>query len=341
MLAGSHQFKFALRIPPRVVPSLTFMEEQVEGKISHHLHVKIDQQISREAFKTQKEFLCEVHVDGYQLDVSAITRQLSAEFSQRRRSATIIGEVETEIQFSKTIFFVGDFISAELNIRNNSAYETSKIVAKLVRQMSFNTKQPRSPPITENAEWELLIDYVRIMPRTEVTGTLDVILPDLEYPSIDGKDNLIQLKYYLILEVYLNAVGLLMGKKIASSVLVNFVNSTKSEFKKFNVQNTEPDGADRKGSLNRFFGDLDSELSNTGKNGLSFYRGHVVRYQDEDKKFCPLCFDQFTFFSRRHHCRKCGNPICDNCGSFLVIPELKNNLPLRVCKVCISQSPPK
>lgn len=43
--------------------------------------------------------------------------------------------------------------------------------------------------------------------------------------------------------------------------------------------------------------------------------GSVPRWQpDEDVNACPLCDRRFSFLFRRHHCRKCGLVVCDDCS---------------------------
>ena len=56
----------------------------------------------------------------------------------------------------------------------------------------------------------------------------------------------------------------------------------------------------------------------------------AVWQEDGGVKACPLCDTKFTFFNRRHHCRKCGKIFCNKCcgkfctfipGSSVVEPE--------------------
>lgn len=39
---------------------------------------------------------------------------------------------------------------------------------------------------------------------------------------------------------------------------------------------------------------------------------------DSDVTGCFLCHSQYTFFNRRHHCRKCGRVVCGSCSEQLV-----------------------
>ncbi|CRK47095.1 hypothetical protein BN1723_007353 [Verticillium longisporum] len=50
-----------------------------------------------------------------------------------------------------------------------------------------------------------------------------------------------------------------------------------------------------------------------GRNGSS----EIVlpRWQpDAEVTFCPICRTQFSFFVRKHHCRKCGRVVCNACS---------------------------
>lgn len=52
-------------------------------------------------------------------------------------------------------------------------------------------------------------------------------------------------------------------------------------------------------------------------------------------KKCPGCMREFGFFVRRHHCRKCGTLICDNCSSNrITILSISSKEPQRVCDSC-------
>lgn len=56
---------------------------------------------------------------------------------------------------------------------------------------------------------------------------------------------------------------------------------------------------------------------------------------DGDAPFCMICQFQFTFFSRRHHCRLCGNIVCAECSDAEVFvkdcPEVGR---VRACSMC-------
>ncbi|KAH9902322.1 FYVE-domain-containing protein [Xylariomycetidae sp. FL2044] len=41
----------------------------------------------------------------------------------------------------------------------------------------------------------------------------------------------------------------------------------------------------------------------------------VPRWQpDAEVTYCPICHTQFSFFARKHHCRKCGRVVCNACS---------------------------
>ncbi|KAI1765283.1 FYVE-domain-containing protein [Hypoxylon sp. FL1150] len=41
----------------------------------------------------------------------------------------------------------------------------------------------------------------------------------------------------------------------------------------------------------------------------------VPRWQpDSEVTYCPICHTQFSFFIRKHHCRKCGRVVCNSCS---------------------------
>jgi len=52
---------------------------------------------------------------------------------------------------------------------------------------------------------------------------------------------------------------------------------------------------------------------------------------------CVICKSQFTFLNRRHHCRLCGNVICDNCSKhreMLAVWDAEQFVLSRVCDTC-------
>ena len=57
---------------------------------------------------------------------------------------------------------------------------------------------------------------------------------------------------------------------------------------------------------------------------------------DENRDRCALCKIQFSMFSRRHHCRLCGDIYCASCSNFTaIVPFLHNDhRPVRHCSVC-------
>lgn len=48
------------------------------------------------------------------------------------------------------------------------------------------------------------------------------------------------------------------------------------------------------------------------------YEKSVVQWMpDNQAKECPFCRRSFTLTRRRHHCRLCGDIMCDKCSQFL------------------------
>ncbi|KPM40649.1 hypothetical protein AK830_g5895 [Neonectria ditissima] len=46
----------------------------------------------------------------------------------------------------------------------------------------------------------------------------------------------------------------------------------------------------------------------------------VPRWQpDAEVTLCPICRAQFSFFVRKHHCRKCGRVVCNSCSPHRII----------------------
>ncbi|CAM1505592.1 Fc.00g112290.m01.CDS01 [Cosmosporella sp. VM-42] len=46
----------------------------------------------------------------------------------------------------------------------------------------------------------------------------------------------------------------------------------------------------------------------------------VPRWQpDGEVTYCPICRTQFSFFVRKHHCRKCGRVVCNSCSPHRII----------------------
>eukprot|EP00808_Paulinella_micropora_P015437 g60253.t1 len=56
--------------------------------------------------------------------------------------------------------------------------------------------------------------------------------------------------------------------------------------------------------------------------------------EDSSLTDCPLCQRSFTFFRRRHHCRKCGSLCCADCSTKRVFLDAVNPERVRVCDTC-------
>ncbi|ODV76533.1 phosphatidylinositol-3-phosphate-binding ubiquitin-protein ligase CYBJADRAFT_165803 [Cyberlindnera jadinii NRRL Y-1542] len=75
---------------------------------------------------------------------------------------------------------------------------------------------------------------------------------------------------------------------------------------------------------------------------------HIVWQADEDVSECWLCHKRYTFFFRRHHCRRCGKVVCGDCSRGRVVYEAgasiissphdlfaePEDLPHRTCDFC-------
>jgi NAD(P)-dependent dehydrogenase (short-subunit alcohol dehydrogenase family) len=63
--------------------------------------------------------------------------------------------------------------------------------------------------------------------------------------------------------------------------------------------------------------------------------------KDSDYSHCTRCFMSFSTFTRRHHCRMCGQLLCAACAPhFLPVPELAFFEPVRLCVGCAPTVPP-
>ncbi|KAL0587151.1 hypothetical protein ABG067_003209 [Albugo candida] len=56
--------------------------------------------------------------------------------------------------------------------------------------------------------------------------------------------------------------------------------------------------------------------------------------QDDEKSNCMHCNTPFTLLTRKHHCRRCGNVICNNCSPHERRITSTDPLPMRVCNAC-------
>jgi hypothetical protein len=56
---------------------------------------------------------------------------------------------------------------------------------------------------------------------------------------------------------------------------------------------------------------------------------------DSSQQSCLICDRQFSWYLRRHHCRKCGYIFCtQHCSNWKVLPEIGYLSPTRVCDLC-------
>uniref|UniRef100_A0A6B2L4J8 Uncharacterized protein n=1 Tax=Arcella intermedia TaxID=1963864 RepID=A0A6B2L4J8_9EUKA len=80
--------------------------------------------------------------------------------------------------------------------------------------------------------------------------------------------------------------------------------------------------------LQKAMGRRDEDL----KSAATWVPDHVM-------KACPLCYAEFGFFNRRHHCRKCGTLACSACSAYKMrVPEVDDKNDVRVCKGCLAET---
>jgi hypothetical protein len=58
----------------------------------------------------------------------------------------------------------------------------------------------------------------------------------------------------------------------------------------------------------------------------------TIKFQNT--KNCCKCNLGFNIFDRRHHCRCCGESVCDNCNTWSPLPELGYIDSVRICSSC-------
>jgi len=63
----------------------------------------------------------------------------------------------------------------------------------------------------------------------------------------------------------------------------------------------------------------------------------LVWEEDEEVLQCRVCSVVFNVFTRRHHCRGCGNIFCNACcNNFILLPEtFRHIVPTRTCGSCM------
>jgi hypothetical protein len=64
----------------------------------------------------------------------------------------------------------------------------------------------------------------------------------------------------------------------------------------------------------------------------------AVWIQDSDAPDCMICGKHFNTFFRRHHCRNCGDVVCDNCSrKRMILKHISTEKKLRVCSTCFEK----
>ncbi|EDV28816.1 uncharacterized protein TRIADDRAFT_52065 [Trichoplax adhaerens] len=52
---------------------------------------------------------------------------------------------------------------------------------------------------------------------------------------------------------------------------------------------------------------------------------------------CAVCSEYFSMFNRRHHCRRCGRVVCDDCSRRRCIVSIYGTQPVRTCDQCYNR----
>ena len=95
-----------------------------------------------------------------------------------------------------------------------------------------------------------------------------------------------------------------------------------------------------KQTVHRIFVDINEESARNNRNKVHFSRSsttynHVGWILNEDLEICMLCKTSFSMFKTKHHCKACGNLVCQTCADqFVNIDEIQDLGPLRVCMMC-------
>lgn len=57
---------------------------------------------------------------------------------------------------------------------------------------------------------------------------------------------------------------------------------------------------------------------------------------DSASAICMRCSERFSVTQRRHHCRRCGYVVCNDCSKERALLENISSKPVRVCKPCMA-----
>lgn len=83
-------------------------------------------------------------------------------------------------------------------------------------------------------------------------------------------------------------------------------------------------------TMRRSVSDVTGNSSAAGTNNQ-----HPSWRPDHASDSCLCCGKAFSIWTRRHHCRACGELVCHNCSPFSSpLPELGYTVPVRMCKDC-------
>lgn len=99
------------------------------------------------------------------------------------------------------------------------------------------------------------------------------------------------------------------------------------------VQRPAADGVRQ---IRRVFDVTTETASSAGTSELHQVTSVVGWVTDESVSACMACSCPFTLFQRRHHCRSCGNIVCDLCSPHRIrIGELGHTEAQRACLHCV------
>ena len=86
----------------------------------------------------------------------------------------------------------------------------------------------------------------------------------------------------------------------------------------------------RNAAVFAFFGDARLEEARLAKEPQNWI-------PDNEAPACMLCETEFTFFTRKHHCRHCGAVVCNTCsGNRTVVGQF--TIPVRLCDECFDHA---
>ena len=120
---------------------------------------------------------------------------------------------------------------------------------------------------------------------------------------------------------------------------IDYMKNTQTEISSLKVKLEERDAANDFETCEAILNQID-DLTESCTLPL---KASVVWKPDSSATQCPHCDSQFGFIfgPKKHHCRKCGDVVCNECSKQRVreneIFSDGNATPTRVCDICFSQ----